>query len=222
MGGRLRASMLLVLSASLSSCISMSYLPEIGARQDERPVIERAVATDAGAAVLVSYRATTTDVGGRVVAFDVPRWSRIDLDALSWRQPAEDRDGPRPCARVDVERTKPPAVFASFDRDVPVLPVSSAVVGSDGGTRELVTRATPYPISIHPRLTYGTIMIVRNDRASMRNAEVCLTSRRYDAWWAVPARIVAAPLIAVADAATLPVQTALLVWFVVDSPRWHW
>lgn len=223
-GSRRLAALLCVLAGSVSGCITMSYVPGIGARQDESPVLERAVATDH--AVLVAYRTMTTASRGRVIAFDVPRWSRIELDALSWQRLTEAREGPGPCQQIEVERASPPAALAAHDRDVPILPLTEAsVIGATGGARELIALATPYPMSLHPRLMDGRFTIVRHETgrsASLRDAEVCLHPRRYGAWWATPVRVAAAPVTMVADVVTMPVQAALFIWFFVDRPNWHW
>ena len=220
----LRTSLLLAAVGAASGCVTMSLLPEVGERRDERPVLERAVATNDS--MLVFSRVTTTSRDGGVIAYDVPRWSRIDHPTLSWLRLTEVRDRPGPCRKVGVERTPRPEVTMPPQVEVPILPVSGAtVVGASRGSQSLIELARPYPISVHPRLTHGMFTIVQHDPsdpATLRDADVCLAPSSYDAWWAMPARVALAPVTIAADAATFPVQVGLLVLLFVDGPNWHW
>jgi hypothetical protein len=196
----------------LSGCVSLLYLPTIGTRTEQVAVYERAVSN--GNEFIVYYQ-TDTHAGnyrvtGRRVAAGAARWSRIDLRTVSWIALAElTSSSPRTAVTLTIEDGPRPALAAGFE-EVAIVTIPTDKVPRDPELLSYLVSATaPHAFSFvqfDEGRGHRNALLVRRDSRDvlMCNNRVSPPHRDYDAWWAIPARIVLAPFAVAADVLLSP------------------
>ena len=200
----------------LSGCVTANTLAQIGLRTDRIAAFERAVSN--GDELIVHYRVntyagTSTTMMGREVASGLAKWSRVDLRTVAWAPLTVGAGGAPAEVRLTIEDGPAPTLGAGY-AEVPILTIPLAY-WVDSGLRirtraemvpRLLSTAESHPLSLHqyehrlgPAETFS--VLVRRDATGrlVHNDRVRPLQRDYQAWWAIPARVAAAPLVLIVD-----------------------
>jgi len=211
---RARASLTLLAGLLLlvSGCATASYLPQIGARNDRVDAFDRA--TSNGEELILFYRVATYKGSGRLgrtaVAGDITKWSRVNLRELTWTplSPEEPVGGARRIA-LAIEDGRPPDLGAGYT-EVPILTTPPTLHRSSEIVPQLLLQAEPHPLSLHQsivpegRVPTRLVLVRRDGAFQMQAVSFEMPYRETSAWWAVPARIGAAPFILIGDVLLSP------------------
>jgi len=188
---------------SLSGCATFVVLPQIGIRVDEISRYERIVLSNDE--LLLFYRMRTL-AGLREVASDVPKWSRLNWKGLKLF-PLDGRSRIDNIPLVIEDGAAPPALEQHSLVPIVDVPVQ-VMMKSEDRVAYLRDAAKPhevsyyvYPFNYHSGA--GTLILKSAD-GQLSYITFNAPRREYNAWWAIPVRILFAPFAIAFDVVTSP------------------